>query len=112
MGIVTSQTVQGDEKQVDKQIIVQDRAKKFGPRSVVLLPICWYHGFNSSVVVEFPDDDVSFTAMVVNTSTGEQWFEMGDNGYCEVFVSGESGTYRLFIDTASGDSYEGDFTIE
>lgn len=112
MGIVTSQTVQGDEKQVDKQIIVQDKAKKFGPRSVVLLPVCRYNGFNNSVMVEFPDDDVSFTAMVINTSTGEQWFEMRDNGYCEVFVSGESGTYRLFIDTASGDSYEGDFTIE
>lgn len=111
MGIATSQTVQGDEKQVDKQIIVQDRAKKFGPRSIVLLPVCRYNSSHYSVVVEFPDDDISFTAMVINTSTGEQWFEMGDNGYCEVFVSGESGTYRLFIDAASGNSYEGDFSL-
>ncbi|WP_304581837.1 hypothetical protein [uncultured Alistipes sp.] len=112
MGIATSQTVRGDEQNTDRDIIVQDKVKKFGPRSVVLLPVCRYNGSHYSVVVEFPDDDISFTAMIINTSTGEQWFERGDNGYCEVFVSGESGTYRLFIDTASGDSYEGDFTIE
>ena len=110
MGIVTSQTVQGDEKQVDKQIIVQDKAKKSGPRSVVLLPICWYHGFNSSVVVEFPDDDVSFTAMVVNTSTGEQWFEMG-NGYVEIIISDASGNYVIEIETDFGRSFQGNFTL-
>ena len=111
MGIATSQTVQGDEKQVDKQIIVQDKVKKFRPRSVVLLPVCRYNGSHNSVVVEFPDGDVSFTTMVVNTSTGEQWFEMSDNGYCEVFISGETGTYIVSIDAASGNSYEGDFSL-
>ena len=112
MGIVTSQTIQGDEKNVDKEIVLQEKSKVFRPRSIVLLPVCLYHGFNSSVVIEFPDDDVSFTTTIVNILTGEQWFEIGDNGYCEVFVSRESGTYRLSIDTASGNSYEGNFTIE
>ena len=78
MGIATSQTIQGDEKRVDKEVILHDKSKVRQPRSVVLLPACWYHGFSNSVVVEFPDDNISFTAMVVNTSTGEQWFEMGD----------------------------------
>lgn len=111
MGIATSRTVQGDEKHVNKEVILHDKVKILGPRSVVLLPTCRYDGFNSSVVVEFPDDDVSFTAIVVNTSTGEQWFEMNDNGYCEVFISGESGTYTVSIDTVSGNSYEGDFSL-
>lgn len=111
MGIATSRTVQGNENQGDKSIIVQDKVKKFGPRSVVLLPTCRYDAFNNSVVVEFPDNDVSFTAMVVNTSTGEQWFEMSDNGYCEVFISGASGIYTVSIDTVSGNSYEGDFSL-
>ena len=76
MGIATSRTVQGDEKQGDRSIIVQDKTRKLGPRSVVLLPVCWYHGFSNSVVVEFPEDDISFTAMIINISTGEQWCEM------------------------------------
>ncbi len=110
MGIATSQTVQGDEQNTDRDIIVQDRAKKSGPRSVVLLPVCWYHGFSNSVVVEFPDDDISFTAMVVNTSTGEQWFEIG-NGYVEITISDAPGDYLIEIETDSDRSFYGNFTL-
>lgn len=111
MDIAAIRAVQGDEKNVNQEVVLQEKSKVFRPRNVVLLPICWYHGFNCSVVIEFPDDDVSFTAMVINTSTGEQWFEMNDNGYCEVFISGETGTYTVSIDTVSGNSYEGDFSL-
>lgn len=110
MGIVTSQTIQGDEKNVDKEIILQEKSKVFRPRSIVLLPVCLYHGFNSSVVIEFPDDDISFTAMVVNTSTGEQWFEMG-NGYVEIIISDASGDYTIEIETDSDKSFQGNFTL-
>lgn len=110
MGIVTSQTIQGNENQGDKSIIVHDKVKTLGPRSVVLLPACWYSASNNSVVVEFPDDDVSFTVMVVNTSTGEQWFEMG-NGYVEITISDAPGDYLIEIETDSDKSFYGNFTL-
>ena len=105
MGIATSRTVQGDEKQGDRSIIVQDKT-----RSVVLLPVCWYHGFSNSVVVEFPEDDISFTAMIINISTGEQWFEMG-NSSIEIIISGNPGDYVIEIETDSDRSFYGNFTL-
>jgi hypothetical protein len=110
MGIATSQTIQGDEKRVDKEVILHDKSKVRQPRSVVLLPACWYHGFSNSVEVEFPDDNISFTAMVVNTSTGEQWFEMG-NGYVEITISDAPGDYLIEIETDSDRSFYGNFTL-
>lgn len=110
MGIATSRTVQGNENRGDKSIIVQDKVKKLGPRSVVLLPACWYRASNNSIVVEFPDGDVSFTAMVVNTSTGEQWFEMG-HGYVEIIISDAPGNYVIEIETDSDISFQGNFTL-
>ncbi len=110
MGIATCQIVHGDEHNIGRDIIVRDKVKTPGPRSVVLLPVCRYNGFNNSVVVEFPNEDVLFTAMIVNTSTGEQWFEMG-NGYVELIIADNTGDYVIEIETDSGRSFYGNFTL-
>lgn len=110
MGIATCQIVHGDEQNIDRDIIVRDKVTVRQPRSIVPLPVCRYNGFSNSVVVEFPNEDVSFTAMVVNTSTDEQWFEMG-NGYVEIIISNAPGDYIIDIETDSGRSFQGNFTL-
>ncbi len=110
MGIATIQTVQGDEKPVVIEIVLHDKVTVRQPRSIVPLPVCRYNGFNNSVVVEFPNEDVLFTAMIVNTSTGEQWFEMG-NSYVELIIADNTGDYVIEIETDSGRSFYGNFTL-
>lgn len=110
IGLAAIRIVQGDEKPVVIEVVLHDKVKVRQPRNIVPLPVCRYNGFNNSVVVEFPDEDVSFTAMVVNTSTGEQWFEMG-NGYVEIIISNTPGNYVIEIETDFGRSFQGNFTL-
>ncbi len=48
--------------------------------------------------------------MIINISTGEQWFEMG-NSSIEIIISGNPGDYVIEIETDSDRSFYGNFTL-
>ena len=78
------------------------------------IPIeCYYVGFDSSVVIVFSEDIGTVDISIVNTSTGEVFFDTVDakDGQYAVGISGDDGTYILQIGTESGDIYEGEFTL-
>ncbi|WP_295935613.1 DUF3244 domain-containing protein [uncultured Alistipes sp.] len=82
------------------------------PRNIVLVPIVAY--YEAGIVhLNFMEDIGQLTVEVVNTTTGEQWFEMGDSadGGMNIHVSGEYGNYVLYIETESGATFSGNFTL-
>lgn len=102
-----------DNKTVVLEIDIY-QTKQAAQRSFVDIPLeCYYVGFDSSVVTVFSEDIGIVDISIVNTSTGEVFFDTVDSkgGQCAVRISGEDGTYILQIGTESGDIYEGEFTL-
>ena len=60
----------------------------------------------------FSEDIGTVDISIVNTSTGEVFFDTVDtkDGQCAVGISGEDGLYRITI-TAESDEYEGLFSL-
>ncbi|MBO8470513.1 MAG: DUF3244 domain-containing protein [Bacteroidetes bacterium] len=106
-------TADDDNKTVVLNIDIYKTAKQL-QRSFVDIPIeCYYVGFDSSVVIVFSEDIGTVDISIVNTSTGEVFFDTVDakDGQYAVGISGDDGTYILQIGTESGDIYEGEFTL-
>lgn len=82
-------------------------------RSLVDIPIeCYYVGFDSSIMTVFTEYIGIVDISIVNTSTGEMFFDTVDSkdGPCAVKISGENGFYHIAI-TSESDEYEGEFTL-
>lgn len=107
-GAASTQSIAGP---VTQTIVVRKINTQLRPRGLEMCPVCEYDSTSKSVTVDFMEESGPFTVTVVNNITGEQWIESGDGGYCDVYISGESGEYTIYIDTVSGDSYSGDFSI-
>lgn len=106
-------TADDDNKTVVLEIDIYQTAKRL-QRSFVDIPLeCYYVGFDSSVVIVFSEDIGIVDISIVNTSTGEVFFDTVDakDGQYAVGISGEDGLYRITITTESGDEYEGEFSI-
>ena len=102
-----------DNKTVVLEIDIY-QTKQAAQRSFVDIPLeCYYVGFDSSVVTVFSEDIGTVDISIVNTSTGEVFFDTVDakDGQYAVGISGEDGLYRITITTESGDEYEGEFSI-
>lgn len=82
------------------------------PRSMDFVPTCEYVGAAGSLRIDFGYNPGQYTVAVINSTTGEQWFEMGDSEKFEMDISGESGNYSIHIETESGDTFTGNFTLQ
>lgn len=82
-------------------------------RSLVDIPLeCYYVGFDSSIVTVFSEYIGIVDISIVNTSTGEVFFDTVDSkdGQSAVRISGEDGFYHITVSSES-DEYEGEFTL-
>lgn len=82
------------------------------PRSMEFVPSCEYVGTVGSLKIDFGYNPGQYTVLVVNGMTGEQWFEMGDTDKMEMDISGDPGNYSIDIETESGDTFTGNFTLQ
>ena len=82
------------------------------PRSMDFVPTCEYMGAIGSLKIDFGYNPGQYTVLVVNGTTGEQWFEMGDTDKMEMDISGDPGNYSIDIETQSGDTFTGNFTLQ
>ena len=105
-------TADDDNKTVVLNIDIYKTTKRL-QRSFVDIPLeCYYVGFDRSVVTVFSEDIGTVDISIVNTSTGEVFFDTVDtkDGQYAVGISGEGGLYRITITTES-DEYEGLFFL-
>lgn len=76
---------------------------------------CYYIGFTSSIQTTVMKDFGNVDVTVVNSNTGDIWFDTFDSGeesQTVLQISGNEGLYEITYTTESGDTYEGSFTIE
>lgn len=76
--------------------------------------ICSYETLEYDIYINFIEQIGNTFITVMNYSTGEVIYDSADssNGQAIIQTSGTPGNYLLKIETASGDCYEGEFTVE
>lgn len=82
------------------------------PRSMDFVPACEYIGATGCLKIDFGYNSGQYLVTVINGNTGEQWFEMGDTDKMEMDISGDPGNYSIEIETESGDTFTGNFTLQ
>jgi len=72
-----------------------------------------YEAGSESLVFEFFDDMGSVAITVVNTATGEMFFDCCSStpGACRTALSGDSGSYTILLEDDFGDTYTGAFEL-
>ena len=84
-------------------------------RDADIIPmICSYETLEYDIYINFIEQIGNTFITVMNYSTGEVIYDSADssNGQAIIQTSGTPGNYLLKIETASGDCYEGEFTVE
>lgn len=105
-----------DEKKSKKQIpLTQVQKNHQNNRSLTQQPIeCCYMGMMNLIQTTFSADLGEVTLEVINTSTGEVYYDSFDSGLTPqtlLPISGDSGYYTITYTTESGDIYEGILTL-
>ncbi len=101
-----------DKKTRYIEILIKQGIVKGAPRSISIVPItCFYN--SGTLSLTFIDEIGSVTVAVINQSTGEQWIDYIDStdGYATMQISEDEGDYAIEIETDSGISYSGYFTL-
>lgn len=109
-------TLNADEKKPKRKIPLTPVNSGFNNnRSLTQQPIeCCYMGMMNLIQTTFSADLGEVTLEVINTSTGEVYYDSFDSGLTPqtlLPIPGDSGYYSITYITESGDIYEGFFTI-
>lgn len=109
-------TLNADEKKPKRKIPLTPVNSGFNNnRSLTQQPIeCCYMGMMNLIQTTFSADLGEVTLEVINTSTGEAYYDSFDSGLTPqtlLSISGDSGYYTITYTTESGDIYEGILTL-
>ena len=74
---------------------------------------CTYESSDGAVCIDFMENVGCVSISVTNMSSGETVYDIADSseGSAILFTSGMPGSSILQLETASGDVYEGEFSI-
>lgn len=74
---------------------------------------CMYEAASESLSFQFFEEMGGVTVTVVNTTTGEMFFDCCSStpGTCRVALSGDAGAYSIFLEDDFGRTYSGSFTL-
>lgn len=109
-----------EEKKSNKRNDHAIRIKKeqnqtpIGPRMPERTAIeCMYEAASESLSFQFFEAMGGVTVTVVNTTTGEMFFDCCSStpGACRVALSGDAGAYSIFLEDDFGRTYSGSFTL-
>lgn len=111
-------TLNADEKKPKREIPLNqvfDKNYERDNRSLTQQPIeCCYMGMMNLIQTTFSANLGEVTLEVINTSTGEIYYDSFDSGLTPqtlLSISGDSGYYTITYTTESGDIYEGILTL-
>lgn len=109
-------TLNADEKKPKREIPLNKITDASDDnRSLTQQPIeCCYMGMMNLIQTTFSADLGEVTLEVINTSTGEAYYDSFDSGLTPqtlLSISGDSGYYTITYTTESGDIYEGILTL-
>ena len=109
-------TLNADEKKPKRKIPLTPVNSGFNNnRSLTQQPIeCCYMGMMNLIQTTFSANLGEVTLEVINTSTGEIYYDSFDSGLTPqtlLSISGDSGYYTITYTTESGDIYEGTLTL-
>ena len=105
----------------DENVTILNIPLELGPEKILTRTlveeqiICHYYGMMTSILTTFTSDQGDITLTVINTSTGEIWYDVFDSGadpQALLPISGAPGLYEIVYLTESGDIYEGSFIID
>lgn len=74
---------------------------------------CMYEAAGESLSFQFFEEMGGVTVTVVNTSTGELFFDVCSStpGSCRTALSGDAGAYAIVLEDDLGRTYSGSFTL-
>ncbi|WP_302605267.1 hypothetical protein [uncultured Alistipes sp.] len=74
---------------------------------------CIYEAAGESLSFQFFEEMGGVTVTVVNTSTGEMFFDVCSStpGSCRTALSGDAGAYAIILEDDLGRTYSGSFTL-
>lgn len=101
----------------DKHVIIKkegDKMQPTRPRMPACIAIeCMYEAAGESLSFQFFEEMGSVTVTVVNTSTGEMFFDVCSStpGSCRTALSGDAGAYTILLEDDLGRTYSGNFDL-
>lgn len=74
---------------------------------------CMYEAASESLSFQFFEEMGGVTVTVVNTTTGEMFFDVCSStpGSCRTALSGDAGAYAIVLEDDLGRTYSGSFTL-
>ena len=112
----TAQNEKLSEKS-DRHVVLKKEGEKMQPtrprmpeRTAIE---CMYEAASESLSFQFFEAMGGVTVTVVNTTTGEMFFDCCSStpGACRVALSGDAGAYSIFLEDDFGRTYSGRFTL-
>ncbi len=93
-----------------------DRSESLPPRPRMPAHIaieCMYEAAGESLSFQFFEEMGGVTVTVVNTTTGEMFFDVCSStpGSCRTALSGDAGAYAIVLEDDLGRTYSGSFTL-